>query len=293
MCHAYRMRDPDYGESYRKALDFAADRHRGQFKKRSGIPYISHLLTVSALVWEAGGDETEATAALLHDVVEDGKASLEEVRSEFDEQVAEIVWNCSDVAGDDPTKPPWFERKVDHINNLAAIGARPDAGPTMRVVGADKLANVRSIHVDERGGLPDLWDRFNGGMGGSAWYYAEMSRVVSDALPGTMLASELAREVDELIAEVGELRRALGPSHSRVTEAIGTAAVSDGLDATDGLAVELARVAAAGSSAEWEAAVAWVLLGWLGQRPDGEPSTTDLAGTAELCATVMTALRFP
>ncbi len=287
------MREPGYGESFLKALEFAADRHRGQFKKRSGIPYISHLLTVSALVWEAGGDETEATAALLHDVVEDGKASLDEVRSEFDEEVAEIVWNCSDVAPDGPNKPPWFNRKVEHINNLAAIGARPGGGPTMRVVGADKLANVRSIHVDARSGLPDLWDRFNGGMGGSAWYYAEMSRVVTGALPGTVLASELAREVDQLITEVGELRRTLGPFHRRVAEAIGTVAISDGLDATDDLAFELARVAAEAPSHEREHAVAWVLLGWLGQRPDGDPSAGDLAGIADLCAKVMAALKSP
>ena len=286
------MTGPGYGERYRKALDFAADRHSGQFKKRSGIPYISHLLTVSALVWEAGGNETEATAALLHDVVEDGRASLDEVRARFDDEIATIVWNCSDVEPDGPTKPPWFHRKVEHINDLRSVAAGPDPAPTMRVVGADKLANVRSIHIDQRNGSPDVWGRFNGGMGGSAWYYSEMSRVVSHTLPATMLAVELARCVDELNAKVADIGQGLDGTADRIAEAIGSVVASEGLDATDDLAFELARVAAASPATEHESAVDWVLLGWLGQRPDGRPvSATDREATAQLCGRVLSALQ--
>jgi len=284
------MTEPGYGERYRKALDFAADRHSSQFKKRSGIPYISHLLTVSALVWEAGGDETEATAALLHDVVEDGKATLDEVRTGFGEEIARIVWNCSDVVPDGPTKPPWFARKVEHVNNLRAIAHSPGSEPTMRVIGADKLANVRSIHIDQRNGLPNVWGRFNGGMGGSAWYYAEMNRVVGHALPDTMLALELSRVVDELTANVDEIRSSLDGVDGAIAEALGDAVMSEGLDATNDLAFELARVAAASPPTERESNVAWVLLGWLGQRPEGRASVDDLAGTAELCTRVMVGL---
>ena len=284
------MTEAGYGERYRKALDFAADRHSGQFKKRSGIPYISHLLTVSALVWEAGGDETEATAALLHDVVEDGRATLDEVRIEFGEEIAAIVWNCSDVVPDGSTKPPWFGRKVEHVNNLRAIANSPGSEPTMRVVGADKLANVRSIHIDQRNGLPNVWGRFNGGMGGSAWYYAEMNQVVGYALPDTMLALELSRVVDELTLEVAEIRSGLDGVDNAIAEALGDAVISDGLDATEGLAFELARVAMASAATERESDVAWVLLGWLGQRPEGRASEADLADTAELCSRVMAGL---
>ncbi len=51
---------------------FAAELHAGQVKKGGhNIPYISHLLGVTSLVIEAGGDEDMAIAALLHDAVED------------------------------------------------------------------------------------------------------------------------------------------------------------------------------------------------------------------------------
>ena len=53
------------------AFQFASGLHHSQCRKGTPIPYISHLMAVSALVLEAGGDEDLAIAALLHDAVED------------------------------------------------------------------------------------------------------------------------------------------------------------------------------------------------------------------------------
>ena len=58
---------PEFGD----ALSFAARLHRGQPRKGTSIPYISHLMAVSGLVLEFGGTETEAIAGLLHDAIED------------------------------------------------------------------------------------------------------------------------------------------------------------------------------------------------------------------------------
>ena len=51
----------------------------------SGVPYISHLLSVTALVLEDGGDEDQAIAALLHDAIEDqgGDKTRQEIREKF------------------------------------------------------------------------------------------------------------------------------------------------------------------------------------------------------------------
>jgi len=54
-----------------EALTFASRLHCAQTRKASGVPHISHLLAVSALVIEDGGNEDEAIAALLHDAIED------------------------------------------------------------------------------------------------------------------------------------------------------------------------------------------------------------------------------
>ena len=60
------------------ALLFAAQVHRNQDRKRSGIPYLSHLLGVASIVLDYGGDEELGIAALLHDAAEDhgGRAML-------------------------------------------------------------------------------------------------------------------------------------------------------------------------------------------------------------------------
>jgi hypothetical protein len=60
------------------ALAYASALHRRQLRKGTAIPYLSHLMTVSALVIEHGGDEDQAIAGLLHDAAEDqgGEATL-------------------------------------------------------------------------------------------------------------------------------------------------------------------------------------------------------------------------
>lgn len=56
-------------ERFEQALVYATRLHAKQIRKATGVPYISHLLSVAALVLEDGGDEDEAIAALLHDAI--------------------------------------------------------------------------------------------------------------------------------------------------------------------------------------------------------------------------------
>ena len=79
---AHRVR---LGPGFLLAFVFAAEKHAGQTRKASTIPYIAHLMGVASLVLEFGGDEDMAIAALLHDVVEDcgGAPMLKEVRRKF------------------------------------------------------------------------------------------------------------------------------------------------------------------------------------------------------------------
>ncbi len=99
------------GPRFLRAFQFAAEKHAGQTRKASTIPYIAHLMGVASLVLEFGGDEDLAIAALLHDVVEDcgGAPMLKEVRRRFGSRVAKIVDGCTD--SDIDPKPPWRERK--------------------------------------------------------------------------------------------------------------------------------------------------------------------------------------
>jgi (p)ppGpp synthase/HD superfamily hydrolase len=154
------------GPRFLRAFNFAADKHAGQTRKASTIPYIAHLMGVASLVLEFGGDEDLAIAALLHDVVEDcgGAPMLKEVRRRFGPRVAKIVDGCTDA--DTHPKPPWRERKETYILHLKSADAE-----TRLVSAADKLNNVRSILSDYRDVGESVWDRFKGGRDGTLWYY--------------------------------------------------------------------------------------------------------------------------
>ncbi|WP_028927750.1 RelA/SpoT family protein [Pseudonocardia acaciae] len=73
-----------------QAYDVAEERHSGQ-RRKSGDPYITHPLSVATILAELGMDTTTLVAALLHDTVEDTGYSLEELGSDFGEEVAHLV----------------------------------------------------------------------------------------------------------------------------------------------------------------------------------------------------------
>jgi guanosine-3',5'-bis(diphosphate) 3'-pyrophosphohydrolase len=73
-----------------RAYDVADEKHAGQ-KRKSGDPYITHPLAVAAILAELGMDTTTLVAALLHDTVEDTGYSLEQLRTDFGEEVAHLV----------------------------------------------------------------------------------------------------------------------------------------------------------------------------------------------------------
>jgi (p)ppGpp synthase/HD superfamily hydrolase len=189
------------GPRFLRAFDFAAEKHAGQTRIASTIPYIAHLMGVASLVLEAGGDEDLAIAALLHDVVEDcgGAPMLKEVGRRFGKRVAKIVDECTDA--DTYPKPPWRERKEKYLRRLKKADA-----DTRLVSAADKLNNVRSILSDYRASGESIWARFNGGRTGTLWYY----RVLLDEF----LRYKLNRITRDFELTVNELEALAGTAAS-------------------------------------------------------------------------------
>ncbi len=174
------------------ALAYATELHARQRRKGTDIPYIAHLLGVTALVLEDGGDEDEAIAALLHDAVEDqgGLPTLAAIRERFGDRVAEIVLGCTD-AHTHP-KPPWYARKERYIAHVR------HASPAVRRVSlADKLHNVRAILHDQRQIGDAVFARFAGGKRGTLWYYRALAEVFTETHSGPN-AAELDRAVTEM-----------------------------------------------------------------------------------------------
>ena len=179
-------------EKLDEALAFAAELHRGQLRKDSGIPYITHVLGVAWLVGEFGGDEEQIIAALLHDGPEDqgGQATLKEIRRRFGDRVADTVEGCTDTF-EDP-KPPWRKRKQAYLAHLKNAPA-----DTRLVSAADKLCNAQSILRDMRRIGDRVFTRFNGGKSGALWYYRALTEEFERRGP-----RDLAAELRRVFAEI-------------------------------------------------------------------------------------------
>jgi (p)ppGpp synthase/HD superfamily hydrolase len=173
-------------------LEYAARVHARQLRKKTGRPYIGHLLSVAAIVIEYGGDEDMAIAALLHDAVEDqgGLPRLRDIRKTFGERVARIVDGCTDSYAE--PKPAWLERKRAYLGRL-----RGEPAEVLLVSAADKLSNVRETLHDVRVHGNEIFARFAGKREGTLWYYRALVKEFRKA-GGNALVEELERAVTEL-----------------------------------------------------------------------------------------------
>lgn len=180
-----------------EAFALAEDLHRGQVRKKTLAPTLSHLMAVAALVLEHGGDEEEVMAALLHDAVEDcgGRPVLERIGQQFGERVAAIVEGCTDSL--ETPKAPWIERKrcfLDHLH---------DASPSTLLVSlADKVHNVASLTEEYRRAGEALWERFSASREETLWYYRELLDIFAAQVPDRCirLVGRLERSLAELTA---------------------------------------------------------------------------------------------
>ncbi len=186
-------------DRFDRALLYATHVHGGQVRKKTIIPYVAHLLTVSGTVLEYGGDEDQAIAGLLHDAAEDqgGEPRLNDIRNRFGERVADIVQACSDSMADTAAGQPkedWNVRKERYLQHLRTL----DAG-TLLVSLSDKVHNARSILRDLRKEEigESVWERFSQPKERTIWYYEQIAKTFKEVLPG-QLSNELGEIVEVL-----------------------------------------------------------------------------------------------
>ncbi|HEX9258498.1 MAG TPA: HD domain-containing protein [Acidimicrobiales bacterium] len=186
-------------ERFRGALDVAAWAHEDQLRKSTNIPYVGHLLAVCALVVEAGGDEDQAIAALLHDTLEDQphKVNEELLRERFGAEVARIVVACTDTT--EVPKPPWRPRKEAY---LATLGHHDER--VLLVSLADKLHNATALRRDLEAHGASVWDRFNAGAPQQLWYLRSLLAIYEQHLQSGPPAA-LVRELRDEVAKITDL----------------------------------------------------------------------------------------
>ena len=164
-------------ERFDEAIHFAVRSHAGMFRK-GGAPYIVHPLEVAAIAATMTVDEDVLCAAVLHDVVEDTDATLDDIREAFGDRVAELVRSETEDKHDELSREEsWYMRKRDSIKELRANNDR-----AVHILWlSDKLSNMRSYMrmYEERGN--QLWSVFHQSDPKlQAWYYHSVAQALDD-----------------------------------------------------------------------------------------------------------------
>ncbi len=145
-----------------KAFQFALDKHDGQYRKGTSIPYITHPYAVGMILKHHGYSDHVVAAGLLHDTLEDTNTSPEEIFQQFGSEVLSLV----QAASEQDKTLSWEERKS---RTIQALPKKSEA--QLAVILADKLHNIRSIGNDLNEIGEAVWNKFNSGKHSQAWYY--------------------------------------------------------------------------------------------------------------------------
>lgn len=140
-----------------KAILFATDKHKGQFRKGTSNPYILHPLEAAAIVGTMTTDPEIISAAVLHDVIEDTDTTIEQVSELFGERVASFVASESEDKREHlPAESTWKLRKQETLEHLISAPLE-----IKMITLSDKLSNMRAIYRDYIAIGNQLWQRFN------------------------------------------------------------------------------------------------------------------------------------
>ena len=149
-----------------KAKLFAILAHNGQVRKNEPEkPMIIHPIGVGKLLEYYGYDDNVVAAGYLHDVVEDTKYLIEDIKKEFGDDIADLVM----VASEPDKSLSWEERKKHTIKQTKTLPLRKKL-----VICADKINNLEDLIIKfQKTGIRDF-SKFNRGEDKQKWYYTSI-----------------------------------------------------------------------------------------------------------------------
>ena len=147
------MNDPMDTSLLDRAILFAVRAHSGTERRGKGFPYIVHPMEAMAIASTMTADQEILAAAALHDVVEDTEVTLEDLRSEFGDRIAQLVDTESDRSDE---RLDWRARKEESLRRLKSASYEEKI-----VAMGDKLSNMRAIARDYSTLGEVFWDRFH------------------------------------------------------------------------------------------------------------------------------------
>ena len=177
-----------------RAIVFAVQAHHNTERRGKGFPYIVHPLEAVEIVSTITSDQELLAAAALHDTIEDTDITVEQLREQFGERIASLVYAESDQFTEGVSEEDsWHDRKQAAITRLAA--ASHDA---KIVAMGDKLSNMRAIWRDYQTIGDDLWSIFHvKDKASHEWHYRGLASSLSE-LSDTFAYREFVRLIDDV-----------------------------------------------------------------------------------------------
>jgi guanosine-3',5'-bis(diphosphate) 3'-pyrophosphohydrolase len=129
----------------RRAYDIAAERHREQLRK-SGEPYLMHLLEVAHILADLRLDATTLTAALLHDVIEDTEFPVSRITERFGDEVAHLVEGVTKIGRLKMMAPE--ARQAETVRKMVLAMVHDVRVVLVKL--ADRLHNMRTLEFLEQ-----------------------------------------------------------------------------------------------------------------------------------------------
>ncbi len=124
----------------KKAYEFSLEHHKGTARE-SGEPYLAHPLQVATILAEMSLDTTAVAAGLLHDVVEDTSVTVDEINTEFGEQVAHIVEGVTKISKIEFASSE--DAQAENVRKM--VLAMMDDIRVVLIKLADRLHNMRTL----------------------------------------------------------------------------------------------------------------------------------------------------
>ena len=180
-----------------RAARYAIEAHADTERRGKGFPYIIHPMEAAAIVATITADPEILAAAILHDVVEDTDRTVEDLRAEFGDRIAELVASESeDPMAHLSEEASWHTRKQAAIDRLA--NAPHDA---KIVAMGDKLSNMRAIARDHELIGDEIWNLFHTKEKSEhEWHYRGLAASLSD-LSGTSAYREFVALIDQVFQQ--------------------------------------------------------------------------------------------
>ena len=127
-------------ETLTKAYNFALNAHKNQ-KRDEGVPYIIHPIAVANILTELKLDSATITTGLLHDTIEDTKVTYDSVRTEFGQEVADLVEGVTKISALEETAAE--NSKAENFRKLILATSKDIRVLLVKL--ADRLHNMRTI----------------------------------------------------------------------------------------------------------------------------------------------------